>query len=408
VTGLVRAGIIVPGRARFSHRHFFVTEPKLRLVFDGRRLNARCPEPPSFEMSRHHQYSALAARYRFAAKFDLKDFFFNVRLAAHLRPLFGFRCSAGDFCWARTPFGWNWSPYFADCIASDLVRHLRSLGFEVIHYCDDFTVFADSQEDCDRALQAAIKFCESVGLRVKHSKTVLPCTSLPIVGVQYDLMAKTSAMPAAYWAPLRWALNRWGRSGSARRVDVAAFVGSLVFCNNAFPGSLSLLNGLFAALAGWQDIPWGSRVSVAGLLPSASAVLSLFESFPACALQEGRGETAVVVHHDATPTQVAVCWLDRVEARQIPERHIFEAEAEGFELALQLTAEAPHRLFVSDNRALHLALRKGRSSNAYANRLVFAVLQHRLRGQVLRFQWVPSAENRADAASRMDLREHVH
>ena len=143
VLALERAGIIVRRRALANHRHFFLHEPKLRLVFDGRRINSRGPQPPALQMSRHYQYAALAARFRFAAKFDLRDFFFNTRLAPELHPLFGFRCSVGDFCWTRTPFGWCWSPHFADSIAEDIVTHLRSLGIVVIHYCDDFCIFAD-------------------------------------------------------------------------------------------------------------------------------------------------------------------------------------------------------------------------------------------------------------------------
>ena len=109
-----------------------------------------------------------------------------------------------------------------------------------------------------------------------------------------------------------------------------------------------------------------------------------------------------------TPNQVAVCWQGNTVAQAIPEQHIFVAEAQGFELALQVTdtADTP-RVFVSDNRALHLALRKGRSSNAYVNRLIYDVLQQRLAGRVLSFLWVPSAENLADSASRMDLGEHA-
>jgi len=406
VLGLERAGIIIRRRALANHRHFFLHEPKLRLVFDGRRINSRGPRPPALQMSRHYQYSAFAARYRFAAKFDLRDFFFNCRLSPALYSLFGFRCSLGDFCWTRTPFGWCWSPHFADSIAEDIVRHLRSLGIVVLHYCDDFTVFADTEEECLRALQIAISFCDSVGILVKHRKTVLPTSRLPIVGVTYDLAAKTSSLDASFWPPLSSSLARWQATGRSRKVDLAAFIGTLVFANHAYPGSLCLLNPLFAALAGMEHLPWGSFVDVSSLLPLAERVLALFRSFPDCALQEGRGD-GLMIYHDATPTQIAVCWDLETRAQEIPEQHIFVAEAMGFALALDATVEARNRVFVSDNRPLHLALRKGHSSNSYVNRLVYMVLQRRLDGHIINFRWVPSAENPADAPSRMNLREHV-
>jgi hypothetical protein len=406
VQGLVRAGILCPGRALFNHRHFFLREPKLRLVFDGRRINSRVPVPPVLRMSRHHEYSALASRYRFSAKFDLRDFFFNGRLASRMHRFFGFRCSLGDFMWTRFPFGWNWSPSLADSIAQDIVRHLRSLGIVVVHYCDDFTIFADSEAECLRALLLAVEFCESHGIRVKHSKTVTPTTRLPIVGVVYDLSSKSSSMPDCYWAPLADAIRSWCCAPLVRKVDLAAFIGSLVFANHAYPGSLCLLDPLFRALAEWQDLAWGSRVDLSELLPTCSWLLSEFCSFGECALQEGRGK-GVMVHHDATPGQIAACWAAEARALEIPTQHIFVAEAMGFELALTASEPATNRQFVSDNRPLHLALRKGHSSNAYVNQLIRGVLQRRLAGQIITFRWVPSAENLADSLSRMNLRERV-
>jgi len=62
VEALLRDGVISRGSPVFSHKHFFVRQgSKLRLIFDGRRINARCPGPPSFDMLSHHELAALAA-----------------------------------------------------------------------------------------------------------------------------------------------------------------------------------------------------------------------------------------------------------------------------------------------------------------------------------------------------------
>jgi len=200
VEALLRDGVISRGSPVFSHKHFFVRQgSKLRLIFDGRRINARCPEPPSFDMLSHHELAALAARYEWAAKFDLANFYWNLRLCPSIRHLFGFRSEIGDFVWNRMPFGFSHSAHESHLLAGEICSHLRSLGIEVVHFMDDFIVFADTEEQCLRDLVRSISFCEQIGVRVKARKTVWPAQQLPILGVAYDLVAKRSSMPPTYF-----------------------------------------------------------------------------------------------------------------------------------------------------------------------------------------------------------------
>jgi len=145
VLALLRDGILVRRRAVFNHRHFFLRSPKPRLIFDGRRLNARSAAPPWFRATDHRTFAALCSRYRYAAKFDFAHFYFNLRLHPELWQYFGFRCDLGEFSWTRCPFGWSWSASYAHDLAEAAVAYLSSLGIIAFHYMDDVVIFGCSE-----------------------------------------------------------------------------------------------------------------------------------------------------------------------------------------------------------------------------------------------------------------------
>src|ERR1035438_9147100 len=125
-------------------------------------------------MLSHPELSRLSARYSWCAKFDLANFYWNLRLDPSVVHLFGLRTNLGDFVWNRLPFGFSHSAHQSHLLAESICLHLRSLGMYVWHYMDDFCVFADSFEQCQRDLACGIGFCESIGVRVKARKTVHP------------------------------------------------------------------------------------------------------------------------------------------------------------------------------------------------------------------------------------------
>ncbi len=401
IKALVKAGILAPGRALVSHRHFFMTGRKLRLIFDGRRINARSGTPPSFHMTSHAEFAALCSQYSYAAKFDFQSFYFNFSLHPDIRKFFGLRCSLGDFTWTRLPFGWSWSAFFAHSVAADLVAHLASQGLVIAHYMDDVIVFGHTRGQCDAALSAAIGFVQSVGFRVKPSKTVPATQQLPIVGVQYDLATKTSQIPGGYFSAVSAFLDASESRGSLTKVGLAHIIGSLVFCNNAWPGSLSLLSPLFAFFNG-LTCNWSAPVPLIPSLALARRALAVFCSLPACILQHARGGVSTV-HADATPFRLSAYVNGSHFAQLIPATYIFLAEAYALDMALDLCKSQAVEL-VTDNQALFHALRKGRSSTDTANNLISRILALRIQGHVITARWVPSELNPADYGSRVDLR----
>jgi hypothetical protein len=380
------------------HRHFFLHDPKPRLIFDGRRLNRRSAAAPWFQATDHQTFAAYCSRYRYAAKFDFRSFYFNIRLHPELWQFFGFRCSLGDFVWTRAPFGWSWSASFAHDLAEAVVQYLRSFGIVALHYMDDVVIFADSQQQCESDLLRATTWCDGVGLRVKHSKTVHACSALTIVGIYYDLANKTSALPGGYLHRVQTMLDTiCSRRYRASRVDMASIIGCLVFANFAYPGSLAYLHQLFR-FTDSLSAPWRVRIPAAGFVHAARALVSLFSGFPPCALQTPGGSMQEI-YCDATPGQLGVVVDNLALAQPVPLSHVFLAEAQSVDLGLSLASASSVRLF-TDNQPLQRALVKGHSSQPRVNALVQKILAQRLAGRIIVIDWIPTTANLADMPSR--------
>jgi hypothetical protein len=408
ISSLLRDGVISVGQPTFSHHHFFLRERgKLRLIFDGRRLNSRVSEPPLFPMISHRDLAGVCARRSWCAKFDLANFYWNIRLHHSVRHLFGLRTSMGNFVWNRLPFGFSHSAAQSHELAEAICVYLRSLGIDVHHYMDDFVVFADSAEQCERDLQRCIAFCESIDVRVKARKTIHATQRLHILGVFYDLVQKTSSLDRSFFDRLARDLSFLDAAKVVKRSRFAAFLGAALFCNAAYPGALSFFNDIIIWFNSSAHLPWTARIDVSTGVRVASVALQHVAGFPPCALQaDGRERSRVFA--DATPSQLGVALDGVFHAQQIAELPIFEAEASALAFALVLANRSPLTL-VTDNRALFCAVRKGRSGNFLANTVIQDILTRRLEGALIDIEWVPSGSNPADLPSRalIDSRDIV-
>ena len=316
-----------------------------------------------------------------------------------MRNLFGFRTSMGNFVWNRLPFGFAHSAVQANELADAICSHLRSLGIDVVHYMDDFTVFGDSAEQCQRDLLRCIQFCEDIGVRVKAAKTVNATQRPVILGVLYDLVAKTSSLHPSFFGRLLNHIDYLATQRSVKRARFASFLGAALFTNAAYPGALSFFNDLIRWFNTTANLPWTARIDVSVGVRLARLALSHVASFVPCTLQSHEGQH-LRVFADATPTQLGAVFDGALHAQPISELPIFEAEAAALAFALMLANHRSPVTLVTDNRALFCAVRKGRSGNSFANAVIQDILLRRLNGAIINIDWVPSENNTADYPSR--------
>jgi hypothetical protein len=407
--GLIDAGIVKAGKGVWNHPHFFVDnhKPKPRLIFHGKRFKHACPKPPHFKVNSYATNVRSARRCAYGALFDFAHFYFNNYLHVDLQPYFGIHTSIGYFVWTRCPFGWSWSAYLAHSLAEQVVKFFRydpERPIDISHYMDDCPVTGDTEEQVNSDMSYVIDRCDNeLGVRVQHTKTVWATQSLKIIGVVYDYLNKTSAMSPCYWLSIRRAIARM-KQGGVTRVNVAEVIGSLVFPNKAYPGSLSVLYDLLLFSAEIGD-NWKRRLTCGEaktFLVSAEKALDVFEVMPPCALQSSFSKPPLV-YFDATPNQLGVVMGDQCFAEGIDLVHIFLAEAQGLDWANDISSDLHVLTFVTDNQPLFWGVRKGWSPNRAVNRIISKLLLRRLKGDVIFIKWVPSADNPADEPSRWVL-----
>jgi hypothetical protein len=403
IAAMIRDGILEEGTVTFTNPHFFIRVPgKLRLIFDGRRINKAVKKPPRFVMRSHKTVQRYVRLYKFHSSDDLKNMFFSVPLETSTRESFGIRLEDGrTLRYTRLPFGFNWSPFVAHVVVDQVCQRAREEGHEVMHYLDDFHYFGDTPEEVDACRARVRQLLREAAFRINFKKYQPTAQVFEALGLEYDMVAKTTRLPHRKLHDLRDVILQW--HSTRRSISMRMFasaLGLLVFGNIAYPGFLSELQPSFYFLRkcglNWSDTLSPELVS-SHLLRAVDKALAL-QWFP---LQHAPEPTHV--YTDATTTQIGFQLPTTAGAARIQRTTIYKAEA----LAVLWTLYQPdlplNTLLRIDNEALHHAVQKGRSNIPEANAVCRRIFQLRSLGFRIHSRWIPTDKNPADHWSRLSL-----
>ena len=191
--------------------------------------------------------SRVAARKAFHAADDLKNHFFSTKIAEDSRKYFGINTPQGTFRYTSLPFGFNCSPFIAHVCVDQVCKRAIEAGFAVTHYLDDFHYFGDSIAEVKQARDFVRKLLSDAGYRLNMAKEQPPGTLFTALGLQYDLVAKTVCAKPGYISGLRSLHDHRLRANlPVSTKEVASVLGSFIFLNAAWPGSLSHLSALIS------------------------------------------------------------------------------------------------------------------------------------------------------------------
>lgn len=399
---LLDDGVITPGPVEFVSSHFFIWKPgKLRLIFNGRRLNRGVKTPPRFNMKAHKTLARLATKHSWHAAEDLKNMFFSIPIAKDCRRHFGIRTRQGTFQYTRLPFGFNWSPFIAHICADEIVKRLLEEGHAATHYLDDFHVFGSTKQDCADAQARLRELLGEANWRINPKKTELPAQQFTALGVTYDLRAKTSEYPKSKFdAAYKRHLDFIATNAAVTKKQIAAFVGSFVFADKAYPGFLSHLTGALAylkAAKGWRAIHEYREFA-----PFAQRAFDKLQSLQPQRLQCPT-KSSLDLFTDATNTQLGIVTPDYTAAIAVPFKQIYRSEAVAASWLLRQPLPTPEIRLRIDNEALVHAIQKGRSNIPEANALCRKILDLRQAGAIITTKHVRTEVNPADIPSRMHL-----
>lgn len=402
---LISDGILEEGETQFCVPHFFIYKPgKLRLVFNGKRLNAACKTPPKFNMKSHGTLQRLSARHSWHAADDLKNHFFSTKIHEDSRKFFGIHTPRGTFRYTSLPFGFSWSPFIAHVCVDEVCKRAIEAGFHVSHYLDDFHYFADSLEECERARDFVRDLLGQAGYRLNMKKEQLPGQVFTALGLLYDLNKKTVQAKPGFLSGLRGQhLVRSRNNARVSRKEIASVLGSFIFLNSAYPGILSHLNPLIAWVkAGGAD--WRLTYAYKRVAPVVEKTLKLLESLPPFKLQVHTADTPPThLYTDASSRGLGLVFPNFTAAFGVPvKKTIYRLEADAVSWALQQHLP-PSSVLRIDNEALVHALKKGRSNISEANEACARLFQTRLRGLICSAKWISTHINPADSPSRLSL-----
>ncbi len=132
------------------------------------------------------------------AKADVKDAFYCMKLGMDSYRFTGFVWK-GQFYFQKTlPMGCAISCQVFERLSS-AVQWILKYHFNVkfmTHILDDYMFFgkADTRE-CDISLKSFLVLADSLGLPIKHTKTVHPTTSAELHGIWFDTISMTMSIP---------------------------------------------------------------------------------------------------------------------------------------------------------------------------------------------------------------------
>lgn len=156
---------------------------KLRIIFDGRALNAYLREATGavkYESVR----DVLLHRARVCTKLDLSAAFRHVRVEEEQKRLLGFTLDGKLYRYACLPFGLSWSPALYLASLRPAIEAIRRHKVRIVWYVDDFLLLADSKEELDAALALVLRTLADHGWQAAADKTFCHAyTSITFLGL---------------------------------------------------------------------------------------------------------------------------------------------------------------------------------------------------------------------------------
>lgn len=396
---MVEDGILVEQEPRFSVPHFFLRRgSKLRLIFNGKKLNGAVKAPPHFKMKSHSTIAALCQSSDWHASDDLSNMFFSLKLSKNMYPMFGLKTNIGNYCYTALPFGFSWAPFVAHVAVDQICQRAIEEGFKVTHYLDDFHYFGESIREVERARDFVRNLLDQAGWVVNMKKATEPSQQFSALGVDYDLRSKKSRIPPSSILALREEVCSLSESTISRR-KIASYLGSLVFFGNAVPGSLALCEDVIQIVSR-PKFDWGARFYTSHVKSYLKKAIDLFSTLGWCPIQKGSPSQPVHIYTDATPHRIAYVYGDIVVGKDIAKKQIYRAEADAIHFLLSRDDLPECFVLRTDNEALMHALKKGRSRIFEARRVCLDILRLRLKGHRISVKWIATDKNPADEPSR--------
>jgi hypothetical protein len=187
---MIAAGVVVPSNTAIVSNVLMVKRPgmpgKYRFTIDFRDVNA-ATIPQKWQMPDvTNQLDRLKGNKIFGA-LDISQYYHQIELHKNSRYLTGFITEDGVFEYKRVPMGLTNACSHAQ---AELQKHIDNdpilVKYNVRNYFDDIPIAARTEEDFLEVLEALLKLCDRMDLKINEEKSVFGVTSITHVGFIVD------------------------------------------------------------------------------------------------------------------------------------------------------------------------------------------------------------------------------
>jgi hypothetical protein len=170
----------------------FTVEKKnglLRLIQDGRPLNAISHRPPKMPLAPLHDLIRQVLSSNYVGTSDGKSFFYQFAIGEAISPFFGakVRGSRGHHTivtMRSLPMGFYWAPFLGQTFANVLIKDLG------VAWVDNFIVTADSAEEYRRKKDEFLDRARKLNVEL-DDYDMKPQRQAELLGMYFDLETKT-------------------------------------------------------------------------------------------------------------------------------------------------------------------------------------------------------------------------
>jgi len=240
----------------FYHKVF--TVPKAgttqhRLITSMTAGNAFCRRI-HFKMEGYRELRQLLQPGEWMGKIDIKDAFFHVPLAQHVRDFFRVRWQGVHYRATALPFGFVDSPRLFTKVMRAALEPLRARGIRLIVYLDDILVIGASPAQCMSHLQQVVNLLHGLGFSLHPDKCqLLPEQQIDFLGFQIDSVDMMIRIPHRKRVALREQLHRALQQAAAGRLMEPRALAQLVGRLQSLSCALNLAAPMLRAAH--RDIP---------------------------------------------------------------------------------------------------------------------------------------------------------
>jgi len=180
----------------------------VRPVFNLKCLNQYL-DAPHFKMETIKEVSLMIKPNDYLVSIDLPDAFLHIGLYPDSRRFLRLKWRNQVYQYCTTAFGLASSPFVFTKVCKPILEHLRSQGFRISAYLDDWLLIAESKQLAVSQARQVVSLLQDLGWLINYKKSVLkPTQQQEHLGFVLNTRDMTALLPPAKLRDIRRSIKQ--------------------------------------------------------------------------------------------------------------------------------------------------------------------------------------------------------